>query len=192
MTAATVRPAAAEDRPELARCIAEGFEEDFSILCKDTDRTAQAIENGVQTQRFWVAWRESALIGAAALSDCRGRAVLTDKAAYLKHFGPLRGRLALFALKKEFEAPLDLPPETGYLEFVTTDRRFRRQGVATALLQKIVSSGLYRDYILDVVNTNAGAIRCYEKLGFRQFQPAGEKNAKQKGRGAKIYMKYGG
>ena len=188
----TLRPASPKDRQALARCIAEGFEKDFSILCKDMDKTARALEGGVQTQRFWVAEREGVLIGTAAVSDCQGRAVLTDKAGYRKHFGPLRGRLALLVLKEEFEAPLDIPPETGYLEFVTTDRRFRRQGVATALLQKIVTSGLYRDYILDVVNTNANAIRLYEKLGFREFRRSPEKHGTKKGFSAKIYMKYGG
>ena len=164
----TLRPASPKDRQALARCIAEGFEKDFSILCKDMDKTARALEGGVQTQRFWVAEREGVLIGTAAVSDCQGRAVLTDKAGYRKHFGPLRGRLALLVLKEEFEAPLDIPPETGYLEFVTTDRRFRRQGVATALLQKIVSSGLYRDYILDVVYLLAhGADGEYGTVSYR-------------------------
>ena len=86
--------------------------------------------------------------------------------------------------------PLDFPPETGYLEFVTVARRCRRQGIATALLQKILSSGLYQDYILDVVNTNTGAFRCYEKMGFRPFRQVPEKHSRQKGFDCKIYMKY--
>lgn len=194
-----IRPAEPEDRDALARCIAEGFERDFSILCKDIGKTARALAGGIQTQRFFVAeqaessaGRPPALWGAAAVSDCRGRAVKTDRAAYLKHFGPLRGRLALLALKPEFEPPLDYPPSVGYLEFVAVGRQFRRRGVATALLQKIVTSGLYADYILDVTDINAAAIQCYEKAGFREFQRVPEKHRKQKGFSAKIYMKYVG
>ena len=71
-------------------------------------------------------------------------------------------------------------------------RQFRRRGVATALLQKIVTSGLYADYILDVTDINAAAIQCYEKAGFREFQRVPEKHRKQKGFSAKIYMKYVG
>ena len=190
MTTLTIRPALPQHRQGLARCIAEGFERDFSALCKDTEKTARAIEGGIRTSRFWVAEEKDIPAGTAALSDCRERAVRTDRAGYLKHFGPLRGRLALLVLKGEFEAPLDFPPETGYLEFVTVARRCRRQGIATALVQKILSSGLYQDYILDVVNTNTGAFRCYEKMGFRPFRQVPEKHSRQKGFDCKIYMKY--
>lgn len=189
MTTLTIRPALPQHRQGLARCIAEGFERDFSALCKDTEKTARAIEGGIRTPRFWVAEEKDILAGTAALSDCRERAVRTDRAGYLKHFGPLRGRLALFVLKEEFETPLKIPEKTGYLEFVAVDRRFRRQGVATALLQKILSSGLYQDYLLDVVNTNTGAIRLYEKLGFQTVRQIPEKHSKQKGFDFRIIMR---
>lgn len=189
MTTLTIRPALPQHRQGLARCIAEGFERDFSALCKDTEKTARAIEGGIRTSRFWVAEEKDILAGTAALSDCRERAVRTDRAGYLKHFGPLRGRLALFVLKEEFETPLKIPEKTGYLEFVAVDRRFRRQGVATALLQKILSSGLYQDYLLDVVNTNTGAIRLYEKLGFQTVRQIPEKHGKQKGFDFRIIMR---
>lgn len=189
MTTLTIRPALPQHRQGLARCIAEGFERDFSALCKDTEKTARAIEGGIRTSRFWVAEEKDILAGTAALSDCRERAVRTDRAGYLKHFGPLRGRLALFVLKEEFETPLKIPEKTGYLEFAAVDRRFRRQGVATALLQKILSSGLYQDYLLDVVNTNTGAIRLYEKLGFQTVRQIPEKHGKQKGFDFRIIMR---
>lgn len=109
MTTLTIRPALPQHRQGLARCIAEGFERDFSALCKDTEKTARAIEGGIRTSRFWVAEEKDIPAGTAALSDCRERAVRTDRAGYLKHFGPLRGRLALLVLKGEFEAPAGFP-----------------------------------------------------------------------------------
>ena len=75
-----IRPAEPEDRDALARCIAEGFERDFSILCKDIGKTARALAGGIQTQRFFVAeqaessaGRPPALWGAAAVQLSPGQ-----------------------------------------------------------------------------------------------------------------------
>ena len=42
-----VRNAVEDDRFNIAFCIAEGFEKDFSVLCKDTNKVALAIESGL-------------------------------------------------------------------------------------------------------------------------------------------------
>ncbi|MFQ9923313.1 MAG: hypothetical protein ACLRVU_07355 [Beduini sp.] len=48
-----VRKAEEEDREAIALCIAEGFEKDFSVLCKDQQRVAKAISGGILQKIFW-------------------------------------------------------------------------------------------------------------------------------------------
>jgi hypothetical protein len=46
-------------------------------------------------------------------------------------------------------------------------------------------------YVLEVADTNAPAVRLYEKLGFREFLRVPNKYSKQSGINAFVYMKYG-
>jgi GNAT superfamily N-acetyltransferase len=61
---------------------------------------------------------------------------------------------------------------TGYVDNVVTFREFRRRGVATAMLRRIVreaaSAGCERLYLLAA---DPGPIRLYERLGFRDVGP---------------------
>lgn len=185
-----VRRAVERDRREIAACIAEGFEKDFSILCQDTGKVAEAIGGGLQLERFYVAEVEGAVAGVAAVSDCRGRASVVDGKACRRQFGLIKGLLAGVVLRGEFERPPAYPSTTGYLEFVATRKRMQRQGVATALLRGIMEMGGYQEYILDVVDTNSGAYHCYERLGFETFRREKEPHGKQKGFEERIFMRY--
>ena len=93
-------------------------------------------------------------------------------------------------LREEFEVPLDYPPSTGYLEFVTVRQAWRGKGVASRLVRESMALSGYRDFVLDVTDINTAAIRCYTRLGFREFKRVPEKHPKQKGFGAKVYMRY--
>ena len=125
-----------------------------------------------------------------AISDCNGRAVATDITSYKKNFGFIKGHIANFVLKEEFESPLDYPPTTGYIEFVAVRNTHQRKGVATSMLKESMLQSSYKEYVLDVTDVNTAAIRCYSTSGFREFKRIKEKHSKQKGFSAKIYMRY--
>lgn len=184
-----VRKAKEDDRINIALCIAEAFEKDFSILCKNTDTVAAAISSGIIIDRFYVAESNGEIVGTVAISDCNSRAVMTDSSSYKKHFGFVKGVIAKMVLKEEFEAKLDYPIITGYIEFVSVKKAHRRKGVATALIRESLKLSDYNDYVLDVTDVNTLAIACYSKLGFEEFKRTEEKHGKQKGFNAKIYMR---
>lgn len=184
-----VRPAAEADCGAVALRIAEGFEKDFSVLCRENRTVADAIASGLNLERFYVAEIEGDIAGVMAISDCSGRAARADEKALRKHLGFVKGTIGRLVLKEEFEGKVDIPVTTGYIEFVAVRKKFRKQGVATALLRESMEMSGYRDFVLDVTDVNENAIRCYQKLGFAQFKRVPEKHAKQKGFGAKIWMR---
>lgn len=47
-----IRNAKEKDRNNVALCIAEGFEKDFSVLCKDNQKVANAIATGLNIKGF--------------------------------------------------------------------------------------------------------------------------------------------
>ena len=185
-----IRQANENDRIDIALCIAEGFKKDFDVLCKNTHIVATAISTGIQISKFYVAESENEVVGVVAISDCNGRAAVTDIASYKENFGFIKGNIANLVLKEEFESSLDYPPTTGYIEFVAVRNTHQRKGIATSMLKESMIQSSYEDYVLDVTDVNSAAIRCYSALGFREFKRVEEKHSKQKGFSAKIYMKY--
>jgi len=185
-----IRKAVENDCYAIALCIAEGFEKDFSVLCKDTQKVAAAIANGLNMQRFYVAVIKEDIVGVLAISDCTGRAAGVDKTSLKKHFGFLKGMLGAFVLKEEFEKQLEYPITTGYIEFVTVRKKYSKQGIATTMLQESMLLTHYQDFVLDVTDINSNAIECYTNIGFEEFKRVPEKHSKQKGFNEKIFMRY--
>lgn len=185
-----IREANEADRNRVASCIAEGFEKDFSVLCKDHKKVADAIGPGLNMERFYVADIEGDIAGVLAISDCNGRAAKVEKASLKKQFGFVKGSIGTLVLKEEFEGQLAYPITTGYIEFVAVRKKYRKQGIATALLKESMSLTNYQDFVLDVTDVNAGAIKCYTQCGFQEFKRVPEKHGKQKGFLEKIYMRY--
>lgn len=183
-----IRKAKEKDRPNVALCIAEGFEKDFSVLCKDTQKVADAIAAGLNIERFYVADINGDIAGVTAISDCNGRAARVDKSSLKRQFGFFKGVIGAFVLKEEFEGKLDYPITTGYIEFVAVRKKYRKQGVATKMLRESMSLTGYENFVLDVTDINNSAIQCYLNIGFEEFKRVPEKHGKQKGFQEKIYM----
>ena len=185
-----IRKAEETDRNSAALCIAEGFEKDFSVLCKDTQKVADAIAAGLNMEKFYVADIKGYIVGVLAISDCTGRAARVDKTSLKKHFGFLKGMIGAFVLKEEFEGQLEYPIATGYREFVAVRKKYRKQGIATTMLQESMLLAHYQYFVLDVTDINSNAIKCYTNIGFEEFKRISEKHGKQKGFNEKIFMRY--
>lgn len=185
-----VRKAKEEDRKNIAFCISEGFKNDFSAICKNVHKVALALESGIKIDKFYVACNETDFLGAFAISDCDARAASTDKKAYRKQFGLIKGWIASIVLKGEFEKAIEYPKTVGYLEFVCVREEFRRNKVATKMIIEGMKLSNYNEFVLDVTDTNIKAFNCYSAIGFKQFKTVEEPNSKYKGFNSRIYMQY--
>lgn len=185
-----IRKANETDRDAVSMCIAEGFEKDFSVLCKDNQKVADAIANGLNMERFYVADVDGNVAGVLAISDCNGRAARVEKVSLKKQLGIFKGIIGAFVLKEEFEKQLEYPVTTGYIEFVAVRKKSRKQGIASNMLRESMLLTNYQDFVLDVTDINEKAIRCYSSIGFEEFKRIPEKHGKQKGFNEKIYMRY--
>ena len=185
-----IRNAEEIDRNNVALCIAEGFEKDFAVLCKDNQKVANAIATGLDIKRFYVAELNGDIAGVTAISDCSSRAARADKKSLKKHLGLMKGTIGAWVLKEEFEGRLNYPVTTGYIELAAVRKKYRKQGVATFMLKESMKLSNYQEFVLDVTDVNDSAIKCYTNLGFEEFERIPEKHSKQKGFSEKIYMRY--
>ncbi len=173
-------------RAEVSRLFVQAYKDDLQPLCKDLGRWARALEPAFVPERFLVAVRDSKVVGMAAFSVGSHRALRLDARAMRRHLGLLRGSLLYLAMSRSFHKKLKYPPTTAYIEAVATAAEARGQGVATTIFEHLHALP-YQELILDVVDTNTGAKRLYERLGYVEFErhkaPPGTKYKWQ------IYMK---
>ena len=60
--------------------------------------------------------------------------------------------------------------DEGHIMNIAVDDKYRRQGIATEILNKIIEDGFKKGikaFTLEVRKSNIGAIRLYEKAGFK-------------------------
>ena len=166
----TVRKAREADRRVLVSCLLEAFESDFSPFLKQfgEDFVVQFMEKVMVLDRFYIGEVDGELVGTLALTSANHRAVSVDRKELRKSFGRLKTFFLALAFK-EFEEVLPFPETTGFFEFVAVKKSFRRQGIASQMMSRAMKITSYKDYVLDVKDSNASAISCYQKLGFKEF-----------------------
>ena len=190
MSEIIIRRAVEGDQSEVARMIVDGFHNDFSKISEKLDHVAAVIQNGTHIERFFIAKGGEETVGILACTDCRSRAVSISMAACRKYFGFVKGTLAGAVMISDFSKQLRYPPTTGYIEFVAVAEKERKKGLATKMLHAMMEQTEYKEYLLDVMETNIAAQLCYLKFGFVEFERTPVCFSKWKGFSSKIYMRY--
>ena len=180
-----------DPRPQMGKIFAEGFGHHFTAFSKDTTRLAKAFAHIFDLSHFYVAVEGETI---TAISGCTAgfSPIKFDKKICRRELGFFRGWLAYFILTKHIvnhKFPFDFTPGMGRIEVVGTAVEFRGRGAAFGLLTHIMEVTPYTEYVLEVVDDNAPAIKLYEKLGFEAFMAVKDPNSKQSGINAFVYMK---
>ncbi len=179
---------------EISTIFVEGFYQWLHFFSKDKDKLIRAFAHMFQLDTFYTAVIDGELAGITACTDGRQPVVVLKKKVLRKHLGIIMGSITYYVLRREFELkkyPFAIGKEMGMIEFVATSPKYRGQGVASAVISHIIESTPYREYALEVADTNVNAVKLYEKLGFREFMRVEQKNSKQSGINHLVYMKYG-
>jgi ribosomal protein S18 acetylase RimI-like enzyme len=179
--------------PEMGKIFAEGFYQWLQYFSKDKARLANAFAHMFNPDVFRAALLDGRVAGIAACTDGTIPSVRLQKRELKRHLGFVRGAIAYFVLKKEFEEkqyPFAFTPGMAAVEFVAVAEAHRGKGVAAALLGDILENTPYREYVLEVADTNLPAVRLYEKLGFREFMRVEMKQSRQSGINNLLYMNY--
>ncbi len=179
-------------RARVSEIFVEGFYQWLHFFSKDKQKLAAAFQHMFQYDFFYVALADGEIAGIAACTDGKKPCVRLRGKELRRHLGLVRGLIAEIFLKGEFEHhlyPFALAEGTGSVEFVATAPEYRGQGVASAIIAHFFGFPQFREYVLEVADTNTGAVKLYEKLGFREFTRVKMKNPKQSGVNHLVYMK---
>ena len=86
--------------------------------------------------------------------------------------------------------PLEIDNETAVIEFVATDKNYRKMGVATSIMNHLFTFFECNHFVLEVVNDNTNAIELYKKMGFKEIVRKEPPHRKISGINYFVYMKY--
>jgi ribosomal protein S18 acetylase RimI-like enzyme len=182
-------------REKISEVFLDGFYGDLKVFSKDKARLARALAHMFRLEYFHAAVIDGEVAGFIALTDMRSRCVRPRPRELVRHLGLLRGLFAGFILPRVFGKDPKYPPEagagaaTGSVEFVVTSSKYRKKGVAAAILERLHGIPGFDSHVLEVKDTNAPAVALYEKMGYRETHRAKFRWAKRADFNYFVYMK---
>lgn len=161
-----------DHRRRITEVYVASFADDFVAFSRNPVTLADAFEHMLLLGRFHVALVDRVPAGLASLTE-GGQALLAPRWRELRrHLGPVRGALAYTVIRRWFMRTSEgARPGRGEIGFVATAPAFQGRGVATALLRHLTAlPGPDELVIEDIKDTNAAALRVYEKCGFTVYR----------------------
>lgn len=153
----------------ISRVFVDGFYQWLRYFSRDKEKLTRALAHMFNLDTFFAAVEDGAMVAITACTAKGEKCVRLDRREFTKHLGFIRGRIAYAILHKEFEVktyPIPIGADTGAIEFVAVLSEHRGKGVAAELIQHIFTVAGFREYILEFADTNAAAVKLYQRLGF--------------------------
>ena len=180
-------------RKKISEIFVDGFGKDLKYFSKDTNKLIKAFSHMFVLEYFYVAVINSEIAGMIVCIDKEHFCINHNKNILKKHLGIIKGSIAAIVFKNYFNKypkyPVKTDEKTASIEFVATGSKYRKMGVASAIMEYIFSLPGYNNYILEVADTNINAYKLYEKLGFKEVYKKKMKFSKYVGINYFVYMK---
>jgi len=174
---------------EVTGVFVDAYYDLLSTIEKDKEKLVKVFKHTFVREVFYLALLNGKVVGMLACSTNRKRGLKFDRTIFIEHFGFFKGNFIYYSLRNEFETPLDYNNSTAYIEVVATTSEARGKGVATSLFNHVIKNTYYKEFILEVMDTNEKAKRIYERLGFEEFKRIPATYLQQKFFNERIYMK---
>jgi ribosomal protein S18 acetylase RimI-like enzyme len=178
-------------RTRISAVFVDGFGEYLEYFSKDRRKLTDALAHMLVLELFHVVLVDGEPAGIAACTDGVRLCVQPDRKRLRQHLGFVKGAIAYFVFRREFQKPWERTREgVASIEFVATASAYRGRGVATTLLTELLALPQYTEYVLEeIADTNTPALRLYEKLGFREYQRVRVKHTRRTGINAYVSMR---
>jgi ribosomal protein S18 acetylase RimI-like enzyme len=155
-----------EFRREVAGIVYEAFQRKLALLIGLPEQGVAILETGLDPTMAIVALSQGRPVGVAGLQYDGRNFINPQRAEFVRQFGALSGtaRFVMFKLFAQAYYQEDM-----YIDILAVSPDMRGKGVGTRLLEavfQIAREKKFKSVSLEVVDTNPGARRLYERLGF--------------------------
>jgi ribosomal protein S18 acetylase RimI-like enzyme len=180
----------------ISEIFVDAYEKDLKYFSKDKERLKKALTHMFVPEYFFMAIIDNEIAGMAVCIDKDCFCTKHDRKTLVKYLGLYKGMSANIMFKHYFckypKYPIELDEKTASVEFVATRAKFRKKGVASAIMNHLFNLPEYKNYILEVADTNTSAFELYKKLGYKEELriELGAIARKYTGINYLVYMKY--
>lgn len=160
-----------EFHADAARLVHTGFQAKARAFTSDTGAAVEAIQESFAIERGFFAFDDGNLVGVAGVDTPTDPFLHFRYRTLLRHLNPLKAAVAAVFLNYNRR----VRPTEVRLTTIAVAQDSQGQGVGTALIHRaedFARAGGYEAITLEVVDTNTGAHRLYEKLGFEDAHTA--------------------
>jgi ribosomal protein S18 acetylase RimI-like enzyme len=180
---------------KISELFVEAFEKDLRYFSKDKEKLIKALAHIFVLEYFYVAIIDNEVAGMAVCIDKDHFCINHNKDVLIKYLGTLKGFMLNIIIKYYFNKypkyPVEMDVKTASIEFVATSANHRKKGVASKIMNHLFALPEYKDYILEVADTNTNAFELYKKLGYKEVCRKKMKfGSKYSGINYFVYMKY--
>lgn len=151
----------------------ESYQEKVRALRIEADAALDVLEQGLDSERCFIAWSGDTPVGLIGIVERSGRALRFPFSGIRRHFGPVR---SLFYFLLLHVGTRRKPPRGGLMfETLFVSPESRRQGIGTLLIDRVEAYAREKGYSsvsLDVTDKNQPAIRLYAGMGYEVVRTA--------------------
>ncbi|MFS0750079.1 GNAT family N-acetyltransferase [Oceanobacillus sp. 1P07AA] len=165
-------------REKFSKTFVDGFGEDLRYFAEDKEKLAKALKHMFVLENFYIAVVDEDIAAITFCSDGDKLAIQHNQKELRKHLGWLKGTIANVVFKKEFQKPpVKKGEKIANVGFVATAEKYRRKGIASTLIDYILSLPQYETFLLETIaDTNIGALQLYKNLGFKEIKRTKQKH----------------
>lgn len=156
-------------RRRIAKVLVQGFAEDFSFFSRDPEVLADAFAPMLLLERFHVARVDGEPAALASVTVGDQECFAPGRRSMQRTLGALHGLISYHIVHSQFLGAYEgARPGLAEIGFVTTTPRHQGKGVATALMEHLLTLPHDEFVLRDIKDTNQAALGLYQKLGFRE------------------------
>ncbi|MBQ4164181.1 MAG: GNAT family N-acetyltransferase [Turicibacter sp.] len=171
----------------VATFLSNQFEKECKRLRLKQNKIIQLLTQAMKCEQCFIAVLDEKLIGVITYSTVEQASFEINFKQVRNILGPVKATLFYWSMMK---SNLFLKPNQIYLNSLAVNPLFRRQGIATQLIQFILNQQKVDEYVLEVISENTPAINLYQKLGFEIISSKKDSSTIRIRRQNKILMKY--
>ncbi len=155
-----------EFRREVAEIVYEAFQRKLALIIGSPEQGVAILEKGIDPALAIVAVSQGRPVGVAGLQYDGRNFITPRRSEFVRQFGGVSGtaRFVLFMLFVQAYYQKDM-----YIDILAVSPAMRGKGVGTRLLEAVFQTARekgFKSVSLEVVDTNPGARRLYERMGF--------------------------
>jgi ribosomal protein S18 acetylase RimI-like enzyme len=177
-------------RAKIGRLFVSGFYDiALKYFSKDKTKLAKVFSQMFILEYFYIAVIDNEIAGMIACINKNNFCLNNSKKILVKNLGIIKGLFTYFAFKDHTQKyKIEIDEKTSIIDFLVTDKKYQRMGVASALINHLFQLPEYEHYILEVADTNVNALELYKKSGFSEMHR--KKHFPNSGINYFLYMRY--